>query len=191
METVIAFAGKSGLAIERMEGLIRNLLKLTRLDAGNVVFHKEYCKVSELVRRAAEELTDRAGAEKKQLILSEEEKTEVFCDTEWSREALSNLIKNALDHTDEGGRITVTWEQTPFAARIMVTDTGDGVAEEDIHHIFKRFYRSINSRDKQGTGLGLSLVKAILDGQGGTVSVQSEGGLGATFILSFPYKTVR
>ena len=186
VETVAAFAEKSGLAVARMEGLIRNLLKITRLDAGSVIFSKKYYAASEFARQAVEELTDRAEKEGKELILSGREEAEVFCDMEWSREALGNVIKNALDHTSEGDRITVAWEQTPLATRFLVTDTGEGIAGEDIHHIFKRFYKSAGSRDRQGTGLGLSLAKSVLDGQGGTISVESEAGQGTIFVLSFP-----
>ena len=186
VEVVKDFTEKSGLALARMEGLIRTLLKLTRLDAGNVVFSKRLSAASEFVMQSLEELTERAKKEKKEIILSGDKMAAVYCDMEWSREALGNLIKNALDHTDAGDRITVSWEQTPLMTRFMVKDTGEGIAKEDIHHIFKRFYRSRNTRDRQGTGLGLSLARSIVDGQGGTISVQSLIGQGTTFTLSVP-----
>ena len=186
VEVVRDFTEKSGLALARMEGLIRTLLKLTKLDAGNVVFSKRLSAASEFVIQSVEELTERAKKEKKEIILSGDKMAVVYCDMEWSREALGNLIKNALDHTDAGDRITVSWEQTPLMTRFMVKDTGEGIAKEDIHHIFKRFYRSRNTRDRQGTGLGLSLARSIVDGQGGTIGVQSLIGQGTTFTLSFP-----
>ena len=186
VEVVKDFTEKSGLALARMEGLIRTLLKLTKLDAGNVVFSKRLSAASEFVIQSVEELTERAKKEKKEIILSGDKMAVVYCDMEWSREALGNLIKNALDHTDAGDRITVSWEQTPLMTRFMVKDTGEGIAKEDIHHIFKRFYRSRNTRDRQGTGLGLSLARSIVDGQGGTIGVQSLIGQGTTFTLSFP-----
>lgn len=185
-ETVALFAEKSETALARMEGLIRTLLKLTRLDAGSVTFFKKDFDAGELVLEAAEELTVRAEREGKELILSGVHNAKVYCDPDWSREALGNLIKNALDHTARGDRIRITWEQTPLMTRFIVTDTGEGIAGEDLHHIFKRFYRCENSRSRQGTGLGLSLVKSIADGQGGTVSVQSEPGRETTFTLAFP-----
>lgn len=184
-EAVAHFARKSEAAIVRMEGLIRTLLKLTRLDAGSVVFYKKVYDAKELVREALDELEDRARMEKKEILLSEDS-ADVYCDPEWSREALGNLIKNALDHTNSGDRICISWEHGSLMTRFIVADTGEGIEEEDIHHIFKRFYKSGNSKDKQGTGLGLSLVKAIAEGQGGCVSVQSGAGYGATFVLAFP-----
>lgn len=184
-ESVAHFASKSEAAIARMEGLIRTLLKLTGLDAGSVTFCKKVFDAEELVREALDELEERARMEKKEILLSGDN-ARVYCDPEWSREALGNLIKNALDHTGGGDRIRISWKQGSLMTRFVVADTGEGIAEEDIHHIFKRFYKSGNSKDKQGTGLGLSLVKAIAEGQGGTVSVQSEPGCGAAFVLAFP-----
>ena len=185
-DTVITFARKSETALARMEGLIKSLLKITRLDAGNVSFSKKSFDASELAMQALEDLEDRAKKENKRIILSGEKKAKVRCDMEWSREALGNILKNALDHTGEGDMITVSWEQTPLMTRFMVKDTGEGIEEEDIHHIFKRFYRSKISGSSQGIGLGLPLAKSIMEEQGGTISVESEKGSGTTFLLSFP-----
>lgn len=185
-ETVALFAEKSQLALARIEGLVQTLLKITRLDAGAAIFFKKDFDAKELVLEAAEELKIRAEKEGKKLLLSGDGSARVYCDPDWSREALGNLIKNALDHTEEGDRIRITWEQTPLMTRFIVTDTGEGIEKEDLHHIFKRFYRCENSRSRQGIGLGLSLVKSIVDGQGGTVSVQSEPGRETTFTLAFP-----
>lgn len=185
-ETVALFAEKSQLALARIEGLVQTLLKITRLDAGAVIFFKKDFDAKELALEAAEELKIRAEKEGKKLLLSGDGSARVYCDPDWSREALGNLIKNALDHTEEGDRIRITWEQTPLMTRFIVTDTGEGIEKEDLHHIFKRFYRCENSRSRQGIGLGLSLVKSIVDGQGGTVSVQSEPGRETTFTLAFP-----
>lgn len=185
-DAVITFARKSETALARMEGLIKSLLKITGLDAGNVSFLKKLFDAPELVMQALEELEERAKKENKKIILSGDRKARVWCDMEWSREALGNIVKNALDHTGEGDMITISWEQTPLMTRFTVTDTGEGIPEEDIHHIFKRFYRSKNSKSTQGIGLGLSLAKSIMEGQGGTIGVESEKGRGATFLLSFP-----
>lgn len=185
-DTVIAFAQKSETALARMEGLIKTLLKITRLDAGNVSFSKKLFDASELVMQAVEELEYRAEKEKKKMILSGEKGVRVWCDLEWSREALGNVVKNALDHTEEGDLITITWEQTPLMTRFTVKDSGEGISEEDIHHIFKRFYRSKSGGNSQGIGLGLSLAGSVIEEQGGTISVQSEKGNGTVFVLSFP-----
>lgn len=185
-ETVKTFSQKSTAALGRIEHLIKTLLKLTRLDAGGIEFHKSEYMIGEVVSQSVEELSDRAKNENKELKISGNEKDIIHCDVEWTREAVGNIVKNALDHTKSGGIIQISWDETPLMFRISVSDNGDGIDEEDIHHIFKRFYRSKKSLDTQGIGLGLPLAKSIVEGQGGTISVQSEIGAGTTFVLSFP-----
>lgn len=134
---------------------------------------------------AINELTTRADNEKKEIVINGDLEQMLYCDIEWTGEAIGNIVKNALDHTDAGGKITISCERTPTMIRIFITDNGHGIAGEDIHHIFKRFYRSKNTSDSQGIGLGLPLAKAIVEGQGGILSVQSERLQGTTFTLSF------
>ena len=185
-ETVKIFSQKSTAAIGRIEHLIKTLLKLTRLDAGGIEFNTSEYMVGEVVSQSVEELRDRAKNENKELKISSDENNIIRCDIEWTREAVGNIVKNALDHTKAGGIIQISWDETPLMLRISVSDNGDGIDEEDIHHIFKRFYRSKKSLDTQGVGLGLPLARSIVEGQGGTISVQSESGAGTTFIISFP-----
>lgn len=185
-EMVRTFSKKSVAALGRMEHLIKTLLKLTRLDAGGIVFRKSEYMIGEVIAQSVEELYDRAENERKKLRITGDERELIFCDIEWTREAIGNIVKNALDHTQPDGIIQISWDQTPLMFRIFVSDNGSGIEQEDIHHIFKRFYRSKNSLDKQGIGLGLPLARSIAEGQGGTVSVQSKIGEGTTFILSFP-----
>lgn len=83
--------------------------------------------------------------------------------------------------------IRIGWERSPAMLRLFVADNGCGIAQEDIYHIFKRFYRSSRSADRQGVGLGLPLAKAIIEGQGGTLSVASEEGEGTVFYVSLFY----
>lgn len=185
VEIVKEFISKSGIAIKRMERLIQSMLKITRLDAGSIVFRKGIYQVSELVLYSLSELNIRAKAEQKEIIVSGNPDDMVLCDIEWTSEAIGNIVKNALDYTASGGIIRISWEHSLTTLRIWICDNGKGIAPEDIHHIFKRFYRSNNSIDTQGIGLGLSLAKSIIDGQGGVISVQSNLNEGTTFILSF------
>lgn len=182
--TVKEFSGKIGISLKRMEQLILSMLKITRLDVGTIVFEKEEYQISELVFRATSELTTRANKEKKEILLEGSSDEKLICDMEWTSEAISNIVKNALDHTDIGGKIHITWKNSPYMTRIMISDNGSGILPEDIHHIFKRFYRSKNSLDRQGIGLGLPLAKSIIEGQGGTILVQSTLEEGTTFTIS-------
>ena len=183
-ETVKEFAVKMGNSLGRMEQLIKSMLKITRLDVGTITFEKESCKISDLVMQAVSELTTRADHEKKKILLDGARTDTLICDVEWTSEAVGNIVKNALDHTKEGGTIRISWECSPFMTRIRIADNGHGIAQEDIHHIFKRFYRSSDSPDGQGIGLGLPLAKSIVEGQGGTISVKSDPGEGTVFTIS-------
>ena len=187
--TVKEFSQKIGIALKRMEQLILSMLKITRLDTGNILFDKRACSVQELIKNAISELTTRATQEKKQLIVQGTPNQTVICDMDWTSEAIGNLVKNALDHTEAGGIIRITWESTPTMLRILVSDNGSGIAPEDIHHIFKRFYRSKYSLNIPGIGLGLPLAKSIIEGQGGLISVQSVLHEGTTFSVSFLTKS--
>ncbi len=185
-DTIKEFSAKTGLALKRMDNLIQSMLKITRLDVGNITFERKSCNLSALIQHSLEELKMRAEIEKKKISLDGSSLETLVCDWEWTSEAIGNLIKNALDHTDSGGEIHISWECTPAMVRITISDNGHGIATEDIYHIFKRFYRSRKSLDRQGIGLGLPLAKSIIEGQGGMISVQSYPHEGTTFTISFP-----
>lgn len=184
-ETVKEFSKKIDTALKRIEQLIQSMLKITRLDTGNISFEKKLCRVSEVIKTALNELTIRAQNEDKQIVIEGNLEQSIWCDMDWTSEAVGNLVKNALDHTMAGGIIRISWENTPNMLRLCISDNGSGIAPEDIHHIFKRFYRSKHSLDTQGIGLGLPLAKSIVEGQDGLVSVQSTLHEGTTFTLSF------
>ncbi len=186
-EAVIGFSQKTSAALRRIERLVQSLLKITRLDAGAVAFEKQDWLLADVASKAVEELWVRAKAEGKRITLAGAEEVKINCDLSWTVEALSNLVKNALDYTPEGGEIEVAWERMAEMVRISVSDNGKGIAEEDYYHIFKRFYRSKGVQgDSQGIGLGLSLAKSIVEGQKGTLSVESGADAGSVFTMTFP-----
>lgn len=111
------------------------------------------------------------------------------CDRNWLPEAIGNLVKNAFDHTQQGGTIRVEWRTFASIVQIVVRDNGSGIPPEDLPHIFKRFYRSRFSSDAQGVGLGLPLAKAVIEAHGGTIEVDSAPGAGTTFTVNFPIPT--
>ena len=156
------FAERSEQELDRIETLVQNLLKITKLDAGSIVIEKHPENVEELLRDVELHFAYRAKQEQKEIVLSGADDIWLSCDRDWMLEAIDNLVKNALDHTAQGGIIQMEWRQLPSAVQILVKDNGSGIHPEDLHHIFKRFYRSRFSQDTQGIGLGLPLVKAII-----------------------------
>ena len=184
-DTIRVFSEKMGISLKRIKQLIEAMLKITRLDAGGIVFEQQKNPVYEVVSHGINELKLRAKQENKEIVLKGDRNQTVSCDLEWTGEAIGNIVKNALDHTDSGGVVHIVWTLSPAMVRIQIKDNGSGISPEDIHHIFKRFYRGKKSSDTQGIGLGLPLAKAIVEGQKGVISVKSELGAGTTFTISF------
>ena len=188
-ETIYAFSQKSLREIRRMEDVVYMLLKIARLDAGVVRMEKAEENIEMLLRDVTERFEILAAQEEKKIVLSGKHDVSLYCDALWMSEALGNVVKNALEHTQRGGKIVVSWERTPLLTNIMVEDNGKGIHQEDIHNIFKRFYRSHFSQDTHGIGLGLPLAKSIVEAHQGTVSVTSKVGKGSRFVLSFFHLT--
>ena len=185
LSAVKEFADLSEQELDRIETLVQNLLKITRLDAGAIVLEKNAENVADMMRDIELHFAYRARQEKKEIILSGSDHLSLFCDRDWLNEAIDNIVKNAFDHTESGATIRVAWNELPSGVQIVITDNGCGIHPEDIHHIFKRFYRSRFSKDKQGIGLGLPLAKAIVEAHNGTIEVDSELGIGTTFTMNF------
>ena len=185
LSAVKEFADLSEQELDRIEILVQNLLKITKLDAGAIVLEKTTENVADMMRDIELHFAYRARQEKKEIILSGSDHLSLFCDRDWLNEAIDNIVKNAFDHTESGATIRVAWNELPSGVQIVITDNGCGIHPEDIHHIFKRFYRSRFSKDKQGIGLGLPLAKAIVEAHNGTIEVDSELGIGTTFTMNF------
>ena len=193
MDEVRRFAAASEKELSRMETLIKNLLRLVRMDAGAAVPEKHREELSELMEEVRERFACRAEREGKRLLLEGGEEV-LVCDRVWLTEAFGNIVKNALDHTAEGGVIRISWRRSGNLLAAEIADNGSGIHGEDIPYIFKRFYRSRFSGDTQGVGLGLPLARAIIDSHGGTIEVESAPGRGAVFRIYLPAdpdKTVR
>ena len=189
-EELQQFISLSEQELDRIEMLVQNLLKLAKLDAGTLLLEKRREKVAEMIRDIELHFRYRAKQEEKELRIEGDEEVFLYCDRDWLMEAIDNLVKNALDHTKKGDFVSILWKQlTPTVVQIEVKDNGCGIHPEDLYHIFKRFYRSRFSKDKQGIGLGLPLTKAIIEAHHGTIEVESELGEGSTFELQFLLNT--
>ena len=185
LPTIQEFSRLSEQELDRIEDLVQNLLKITKLDAGMIVLEKSLENVSEIAESVKKHFLFRASQEGKEICLSGSGETAFLCDRRWMIEAVSNLVKNALDHTREGDCIRMEWRVSDSIVQITIKDNGSGIYPEDLHHIFKRFYRSRYSKDTQGIGLGLPLAKAIVEAHSGTIEVDSALGRGTSFTMNF------
>jgi signal transduction histidine kinase len=183
--TIQEFTDLSEQELEKIETLVQNLLKIAKLDAGTIVLEKAEENISEMMGSIERHFAFRATQEKKKMVLSGDEDISLLCDRNWLIEAVSNIVKNAFDHTQSGDEIRIEWKQFASIVQVIIKDTGRGIHPEDLHHIFKRFYRSRFYKDTQGIGLGLPLAKAIVEAHSGTIEVDSELGIGTTFTISF------
>lgn len=179
------FAALSEQELDRIETLVQSLLKITKLDAGSIVIEKSMENVADMMQDVELHFAYRAGQEQKKIVLSGSDYISLSCDRDWLIEAIDNIVKNALDHTANGDTVCIEWKSFSNAVQITVKDNGCGIHPEDLHHIFKRFYRSRFSKDKQGIGLGLPLAKAIVEAHNGTIEVDSELGRGTAFTMNF------
>lgn len=185
LATIQEFSQFSEQELDRIETLVHSLLKITKLDAGTIELEKSLENVSELAENIKKHFLFRAEQEGKEIHLSGNEEISLLCDRNWIIEAIGNLVKNALDHTEKGGIIRIEWRAFASIVQITVKDNGSGIHPEDLHHIFKRFYRSRFSKDVQGIGLGLPLAKAIIEAHNGTIEVDSTLSTGTSFTINF------
>ncbi len=170
---------------QRADRLIGDLLDLSSIEAGRFSIRTAPCSAALLVREAAEAL--RPAAERKGLELSFEtcdEGVELPCDRDRVIQALGNLAMNAVQAT-EAGFVSLAVRPVSGAVRFEVRDSGPGIREEDLPHIFDRYWRAKAARYR-GTGLGLAIAKGIVDAHGGRIWVESRAGEGSTFSFTLP-----
>jgi len=170
--------------IGRIQWLITALLKLARLDAGTAAFKNESVALGDLVQRALEPLHIPIEIKKQSLEVHGDDGASFIGDLNWSAEALTNVVKNCVEHTPEGGKIEIAYAANTLYAEIIVSDDGEGIASTDLPNIFNRFYRGTNA-GQNSVGIGLALAKAIFNAQGGDITVHSQRGMGTSFEIRF------
>lgn len=181
-EKRLALTGELRKLLTRTDWLVESLLKISKLDAGTVKLHKHTVPVRQLISCAAAPIAIAMELRSQSLnIHCNEEK--LSCDLVWTAEALGNILKNCMEHTPDGGRITVTVSETALYTQITVEDTGSGFDTKDIPHLFERFYKGSNASESS-YGIGLALARTILTAQNGTIQAMN-GTTGAKFVIKF------
>lgn len=175
--------------LKRMEWLIINLLKIGRLEGGVVEFQVNKNPLLITINKALGALSEKAKEKEQDIIIDIKDEVYFKHDMEWTAEALSNIIKNAIEHTGKGGKIIISCEETPISLTISIKDNGEGIPRNMQSKIFERFYKGENSTNPTSVGIGLSLSKSIIESQNGSIRVDSEENLGTEFIITF-LKTV-
>ena len=180
------FTSLSEQELDRIENLVQNLLKITKLDAGTITLEKQPQNVADMMGYIERHFAYQAQQQEKTLILSGNEEVTLVCDQTWLIEAISNIVKNAFDHTKAGATIRLTWRAFASMVQITVSDNGSGIHPEDLPHIFKRFYRMDKARSMNHSyGLGLSIADSIVSKHGGKIWAESADGVN-TFFVQLP-----
>lgn len=174
------FIDKIDLQVRRITWLIRNLLTLSQLDADMLKLKQETVSVKKLLEEASQPFEIMAELKEVMLTVDAPGDMLLICDERWTGEAVSNIIKNCLEHTPAGGRVQIQAVQNNFATTIIVKDNGVGIPAEDLPHIFERFYKGQGAQ-KDSAGIGLAMSKQIILRQNGTVNVESREGEGSCF----------
>lgn len=170
--------------LTRIEWLITALLKVAQLESDTVKLKKEKTNVEEVVNKALEPLKIQAEIKNIKMKLKIEKNTNYKGDYYWSVEAISNIIKNCIEHSENGGIIEIISETNPIYTEIIITDEGKGICKEDLPHLFERFYRGNNS-GSESIGIGLYLTKMIISKQNGVITAKNRENKGAEFNIKF------
>lgn len=175
---------------KRLEILVNDILELSRVEQKQVPMKREWISLNETVETCFKIIKPQAAAKglKLRLLSNNADPIRFIGDQSRLEQILNNLIYNAVNYTDKGGKISVLLEETEDEIVFHVADTGIGIPEESIERLFERFYRvdKGRSRNSGGTGLGLSIVRYLVQNMGGTISVKSTLGLGSTFTVHLP-----
>jgi two-component system phosphate regulon sensor histidine kinase PhoR len=189
-ETTRDFLARIDSEVDRLTHMVSELTELSRIETGKAQLELEPLNLNLLIDEAVAQLSPQV--ERQQLSISKEFATElpaVPADKERIRQVLVNLIHNAIKFTLPGGKISFTTMTHDGSVTVGISDTGIGIARDDLPRIFERFYKADRARSGEGTGMGLAIAKHIIEAHGGKIWVHSEEGKGSTFSFSLPLQT--
>ena len=185
------FAGKIYKEAQRLISLVQDIMKLSQLDEKNSSFMQEPLCLSAICKQTILRLNDKALSRDVKLVMGQSTDTTITAIRQLIEELVYNLIENAIKYNKPGGTVAVNLTKDDKHLNLTVKDTGIGISEEDLPHIFERFYRADKSRSRttiEGTGLGLAIVKHIAEYHHAQVSVASKLGEGTSITIKFPLK---
>jgi signal transduction histidine kinase len=169
--------------LDRIEWLIKNMMKMAKLEAGVVDFEKSDGLISETIQRSIVPLQVIASEREIGIIISGDCSIKIKHDINWTTEAFSNIIKNCIEHSKNGSKITISWDENNVFVQIIIADYGSGIPKQELPKIFDRFYKGTNSCSPTNVGIGLYITKTIIEGQGGSIYAYSQEGQGAKFVI--------
>ena len=170
--------------IGTLDFLIQSLVKLSRMENGIINLNAEKQQIKPMLDLVKQQFAIKAKNKGIDFLIEDTEETAVF-DRKWTLEAVANIVDNAVKYTQEGGKISIHTEALPSLVRIDIADTGIGIREEEQGAVFSRFYRSVETSNSRGVGVGLYIAREVMRAQNGYIRLRSEYGSGSTFSLYF------
>ena len=170
--------------IDWISSLVISLLKIAKFDAGTIKMENNEINAKNLIDNIVSNLAILIELKNIEIITNVDEKATFIADYKWQQEALTNILKNAIEHSKQNSKIYITVENTSLFLKIIIKDEGSGIDKEDLKHIFQRFYKTKNSSENS-IGIGLPLAKAIIEQSNGYIKVESKYGEGTSFEVKY------
>ena len=170
--------------IDWISSLVVSLLKIAKFDAGTIKMENNEINAKNLIDNIVSNLAILMELKNIEIITNVDEKATFIADYKWQQEALTNILKNAIEHSKQNSRIYITVENTNLFLKIIIKDEGSGIDKEDLKHIFQRFYKTKNSSENS-IGIGLPLAKAIIEQSNGYIKVETKYGEGTSFEVKY------
>jgi len=170
--------------ITNINFLVQSLLKLSKLDADSVKFMNEDVNISEIINSSIKNVSVLSDLKNIDIEVNGDKNAKIYCDLKWQVEAITNILKNCVEHSKSNGKVQISYEENQVYSIIKIRDYGVGIYKEDFPHIFERFYKGKNSSN-ESIGIGLALSKTIIESNNGYIGVESELEKGTEFIIKY------
>lgn len=170
--------------IDWINWLVISMLKLSKLDANVVQFYEEKINLKRFIDEIIKNLEIPIEIKNQQIVIEGDESASFIGDYKWQQEAVTNIIKNCIEHNKDNGKVYIRYEENTLFTKITIKDEGEGISKEDLKHIFERFYKGQNSSENS-VGIGLALAKNIIEKNNGMISCKSELDKGTEFVIKY------
>ena len=170
--------------ITNISSLVGEILKLSKFDASVIKFEEEQVSINDIVKSAISNVEMMAELKNINIEVTNQDNIKLVCDAKWQTEAITNILKNCIEHSKENSTIIIDINSNKIYKQIIIRDNGEGIDEKDLPHIFERFYKGKNS-SKDSVGIGLALAKTIIEKDNGSIKVDSKKGKQTTFVIKY------
>lgn len=164
--------------------LVESILKLSKIDSNSIKFIKKEVFIKDIINEAVKNVSMLSELKNIEIIVSGDDSIKTICDLKWQVEAITNILKNCIEHSYENRKIYINYNQNNMYTELKIEDNGTGIDVKDLPHIFERFYKGKNS-SSDSVGIGLALSKSIIESNNGYIQVDSELNKGTTFIIKY------